>query len=216
MLRLAERTMSAPNREELERGVRRLCEEGDAPGAAAAAIRAYGPEILGFLVATLRNDDDAEEVFSLWCERLFRGILRFSWDASLRTWGYTIARNATSNFVRGKKNRARHELAAESAELAAVEAKVRTKTRSFLRTEVKDKLTAIRDALPQEDRMLLVLRVDKRLEWKDLARVMLGEEAEITDEVLSRESARLRKRFQLVKEKLVEAGKREGLIGDGR
>lgn len=208
--------MSSPQREDLERDVRRLCDAGDAPAAAAAAVRGYGPEILGFLVATLRSQDDADEVFSLWCERLLRGILGFSWDASLRTWAYTIARNAASNFVRGRKNRARHELAAESAELAAVEAKVRTETRPFLRTEVKDKLTAIRDALPQEDRMLLVLRVDKRMEWKDLARVMLGEEAEITESALARESARLRKRFQLVKEKLVEAGKREGLIGEGR
>ena len=208
--------MSSPHREELEHDVRRLCEAGDASAAAAAAVRGYGPEILGFLVATLRDQDDADEVFSLWCERLLRGLLGFSWDASLRTWAYTIARNTAFNFVRGKRNRARRELAAESTELAAVEAKVRTETRPFLRTEVKDKLTAIRDALPPEDRMLLVLRVDKRMEWKDLARVMLGEESEITDAVLTKKSARLRKRFQLVKEKLVEAGKREGLIGEGR
>lgn len=31
-------------------------------------------------------------------------------------------------------------------------------------------------ALPAEDRMLLVLRVDKRMEWKDISWVMLGQE----------------------------------------
>lgn len=200
-------------REDLERDVRRLCQEGGAAAAATAAIRGYGPEILGFLGAMLRDDDDAGEVFSLWSERLFRNILGFAWDSSLRTWAYTIARNAAANHVRGKKNRARRELAAESAELAAVEAKVRSETPPYQRTGVKDKLASIRDALPPEDRMLLVLRVDRRLEWKELSRVMLGDEGAVDEAKLARESARLRKRFQLLKEKLVEAGRREGLLG---
>jgi RNA polymerase sigma-70 factor (ECF subfamily) len=205
--------MASAIREEIENEVRRLCAAGDATAATAAALRGYGPEVLGFLVATLRDEEDADEVWSLWSERLFRGILGFSWDASLRTWAYTIARNAAANFVRGKKNRVRRELHAESAELSAVAAKVRTETSPYLRTEVKDKFAAIRAALPEEDRVLLVLRIDRRLEWKDLARVMLGEEAEITEAALAKESARLRKRFQLLKEQLVEAGKREGLLG---
>ena len=75
----------------------------------------------------------------------------------------------------------------------------------------------IRDALPAEDRMLLVLRVDKRLEWKELAQVMLGPDdgggADVTDAALIKESQRLRKRFQILKEKLLEEGKRAGILG---
>jgi RNA polymerase sigma-70 factor (ECF subfamily) len=207
--------MAPEEREQIERETRRLCEAGDAAGAAAAAIRGYGPEILGFLVAVHRSDQDADEVFSLWAERVFRGLPGFGWDSSLRTWAYTIARNASSNFVRGRRNRARRELAAESAELAAVEQQVRTETRPYLRTDAKDKLARIRDALPPEDRALLVLRVDKRLEWKDLARVMLDDDRPVTEADLARESQRLRKRFQILKEKLVEAGRRQGILGDG-
>ena len=87
-------------------------------------------------------------------------------------------------------------------------------TPTLARTKARDKLDAIRDALPPEDRMLLVLRVDRRLEWKDLARVMLGEDGEVTEAALAKESQRLRKRFQLLKEKLLEAGKRAGILGD--
>ena len=207
--------MDTRERLELESEVRRLCRAGDTASAAAAAVRGYGPEVLGFLVALHRSDQDAGDVFSIWAERVFRGLPGFAWDASLRTWAYTVARNASANFVRGRRNRARRELAAESAELAAVEQQIRTDTRPYLRTEAKDKLAAIRDALPPDDRALLVLRVDKGLEWKALARIMLGDDEPVTDADLTRESQRLRKRFQLLKEKLVEAGRREGILGDG-
>ncbi|HRI72487.1 MAG TPA: sigma-70 family RNA polymerase sigma factor, partial [Polyangium sp.] len=161
---------------ETESNVRRLCNEGAVIAATTAAIRAYGPEILGFLVAQHHSREDADEVFSIWSERVFRGLPGFAWSSSLRTWAYTVARNASVNFVRGRKARARHERAAYSAEVDAVEQQVRTETPLHQRSEAKSKLAAIRDTLPPEDRILLVLRVDKRLEWRDLARVMLGED----------------------------------------
>jgi RNA polymerase sigma-70 factor, ECF subfamily len=59
-----------------------------------------------------------------------------------------------------------------------------------------------------------VLRIDRGLSWSDLARVLHeGEEdAALDDEALAREAARLRKRFQLVKDKLREMAKKEGLL----
>jgi RNA polymerase sigma-70 factor (ECF subfamily) len=209
------RDVGASDRAEIEREVRRLCEGGAFVAATAAAIRVYGPEILGFLIAQHHSAGDADEVFSLWSEHLFRGLPRFGWGCSLRTWAYTLAHNASISFARGRRARARRERAAGSQEIAAVEQQVRTETPAHQRTEAKSKLAAIRDALPPEDRMLLVLRVDKRLEWKDLARVMLGEDGDVTEAAIAKESQRLRKRFQLLKEKLVEAGKRAGILGDG-
>ena len=89
---------------------------------------------------------------------------------------------------------------------------VRTQTVEFLRTEKRTRLQALRDALPEEDRMLLVLRVDRQLAWNELARI-LGEGGEGLDaQALGREAARLRKRFQLVKDRLRELAKKEGLI----
>jgi RNA polymerase sigma-70 factor (ECF subfamily) len=203
-------------REELERDARRRCQEGDFAGAAALAIRGYGPEILGFLSSLHRREEDADEAFSLWSEKLFRGLPSFGWGCSLRTWAYVIARNASYNLQRERKIAGRRAVPLSGAEGASrVAADVRTETRPYLRTEAKSKLAAIRDALPPEDRALLVLRLDKKLEWKDIARVMLGEEAAPapTDAALSREAQRLRKRFQIVKDRLVEEGRRAGLLG---
>ena len=199
---------------DVERDVRRLCAQGDVAAAAVLAIRGYGPEILGFLAAHHRSDSDADEVFSLWSERLYRGLARFGWASSLRTWAYTVVRNASINYLRDRQARVRRERPACSVEIAEVEQAVRTETPAYLRSQAKDKFAAIRDALPDEDRLLLVLRVDKRLEWKDLARVMLGDDVELTDAALTREAQRLRKHFQLLKAKLVVAGKRAGLFGD--
>lgn len=205
---------SRPPPPEAEREVRRLCEAGDFSGAASATIRIHGPEILGFLVSYHRSDTDGDDVFSLWSERVLRGLPGFGWGSSLRTWAYAIARNASANFARGRRARGRHEELAVTAEILAVAHQARTETPMHRRTEARDKLAAIRDALPPEDHMLLVLRLDKRMEWKDVSSVMLGQE-DVSDAVLARESQRLRKRFQLLKERLVEAGKQAGILGGG-
>ena len=87
----------------------------------------------------------------------------------------------------------------------------RTETQSFLRTEKRRRLDALRNNLSMEDRALLVLRVDRKLEWNELARILLESDEGASPEtaVLAREAARLRKRFQLVKERLRERAKRE-------
>lgn len=205
--------MTPEEREALEREVRHLCEQGEMARAAEKAIRGYGPEILGVLAATHRGEEAAEEVFSQWSERLWRGIGGFTWSCSLRTWAYTLARNASISFQRHEQYRERlHPPMPDSELLSQVALQVRTQTKPYLRTEAKSKLAELRDSLPDEDRTLLVLRIDKGMEWKDLARVMLGEEAEVSDAQLTKESQRLRKRFQLLKERLIEQGRREGFF----
>jgi RNA polymerase sigma-70 factor (ECF subfamily) len=51
------------------------------------------------------------------------------------------------------------------------------------------------------------------LAWIDLARILYEGETPLDDETLKREAARLRKRFQLVKEKIYEMARKEGLVG---
>jgi RNA polymerase sigma-70 factor (ECF subfamily) len=205
--------MTPHEREELEREARRLCEQGARARAAEVAIRGYGPEILGVLLATHRDEEIADEVFSQWSERLWKGLGGFTWSCTLRTWAYTLARNTSISFQRHARFREQlHPPLPDSEALSRIALQVRTQTKPYLRTEAKSKLAELRDSLPEEDRTLLVLRIDKGLEWKELARVMLGEEAEVSNAQLTQESQRLRKRFQFLKDRLVEQGRREGLI----
>ena len=210
--------MSTSERDALERSVRERCEAKDYDAAATLAIKGYGAEIYGFLLGLHRDEEGASDVFALVCENLWRGLPKFGWGSSLRTWVYTIARHASLRQRQNAQRRARGAVPiGEHASRLAAE--VRTATQTFLRTEKKDGFARLRESLPPEDQILLVLRVDRDLAWNDLARIMLGdvEEGEragtdADEETLKREAARLRKRFQLVKEKLVELGKREGLI----
>jgi RNA polymerase sigma-70 factor (ECF subfamily) len=104
----------------------------------------------------------------------------------------------------------------DGSQLSALEQPLRSDTASYLKTQRRSRIAALRDSLPCEDQELLVLRVDRQLAWNDLARILLHVEggAAITDEALKREAARLRKRFQTLKAQLYEMGRREGLIGD--
>jgi RNA polymerase sigma-70 factor, ECF subfamily len=205
--------MKAPERDDLEREIRRRCETGDLSAAASAAVFGYGPEIFGFLLALHRNEEDAQEVFSIFTERVWRGLERFGWECSFRTWAYTIARNASLTYRAGARRRAKRETALpEGSVLVDAVAELRSATLSFLKTAAKMKVAELRDALPEDDRVILSLRVDKKLSFADIARVMHGEEP-LSDDALRKESARLRKRFQHVKERLVEMARREGVVG---
>ena len=59
-----------------------------------------------------------------------------------------------------------------------------------------------RRQLDEDDQTLLVLRVDRNLAWRDIALVLLGEEADPED--VTRKAATLRKQFERVKERLRE------------
>jgi RNA polymerase sigma-70 factor (ECF subfamily) len=199
--------MDSDARSALESDVRAKSRRGDVDGATAAALKGYGPELFGFLCALERDEDNASDAFAQLSEDVWRGLAAFGWDCSLRTWMYTLARNASHRLHRNKK-RTQVPLS-QAPELAALAEKVRTRTMTFMRSESKDKFARIRATLAPEDEALLVLRVDRQLDWNELARVLSGE---LDDDALKRESARLRKRFQLLKEKLLELGRQEGLV----
>jgi len=207
--------MDVAAREVLEAEIRRLMDAGDYQRAAEVALRGYGREIYELLAALHRRDDDAAEVFSLFAEGLWRGLPSFAWRSSFRTWAYAVAHKASLRFRRDARRRnARLGPLPDQSSLSALVAEVRTATRSFLRTERRSRFAELRASLPPADQALLMLRVDRKLAWADLARVLHeDDDTPLEGKALEREAARLRKRFQLVKEKLYEMGRREGLIG---
>jgi RNA polymerase sigma-70 factor (ECF subfamily) len=168
---------------------------------ATAVIRAYGPEILGFLAAMLRDEDAARDVFSQFCEDLWTGLPRFRGHCSLRTWAYAVARNAASDYRDSAHNRRRCAIDEHPELLEAAQA-ARTTTLAYLRTEVKDRVAALRDRLDPEDQTMLILRIDRGMSFNDIARVTLGDAVPEDGATLARKSAALRKRFERIKAEL--------------
>ena len=206
--------MGSRSREDVLGEIRRRHEQGDRNGAATDAIRLLGPEIFGLLLAFHRNEEDASEVFSLFTEQLWRGLPNFAWNCSLRTWAYAIARNASLRFRRDVRRRAKRWIPLSSYDaISNVAEEVRTTTLAHLRTDVKSRFARLREDLPREEQEILVLRVDKQLAWDDLARVLWEGDEPPSEEELKRESVRLRKRFQTIKERLRELWRRDATSG---
>jgi RNA polymerase sigma-70 factor, ECF subfamily len=193
---------------EVEAQIRARCDAGAIDEALTAALEAYGPEVFGFLVSRLRDEDVARDVFSQAYEDLWRTMARFEWRCSMRTWMYKLARSAAARHERSPQHRA--ALQVHLSQVPELAERVRSMTVDYLRTEVKDRFAQLRDELGTEDQALLTLRVDRGLDWNDIARVLADDELE--GDALVRAAARLRQRFKTVKDRLRERAVSTGLI----
>lgn len=202
-------------RDELERTLRKRLSEGDRDGAATAVIESYGPEIYSFLVAVHRSEPDADDVFALFAEAYWQALPAFAGNSTFRTFAYAIARRLSHRYRRDSTRKKNRLHALEGSAMSQLADEVRTRTAVFLRTETRSRLMALRASLPQEDQELLMLRVDRDLTWDALADVLRGDdETPLTPEARKKEAARLRKRFQIIKERLKEMARREGLLDE--
>lgn len=188
-----------------------LLDSGRRDEAAERILRELGPAIYGLLVSLHGSHDVADEVFSVFSERLWKSLGRYRGECSVRSWTYRVARAASIDHRR-VAGRRQAPLVSESP-LARVAVQVRTETATFLRTEKRTALQALRDELSTEDQLILVLRVDRNLAWNELAAVTL-EATEAVDDpaALKRESARLRQRFTGLKKRLRRLATERGLI----
>jgi RNA polymerase sigma-70 factor (ECF subfamily) len=199
---------------DVENSVRSACVAGDVTGATTLALRAYGAEILGLLVATHHDRGIADEAFSLFAERFWKTLGDFEWKCSLRTWMYRLARNALIDLQRQSNARYRKRIIpiSEADAIEELAVRIRTETYSALRSEKRSAFEELRAQLPEDDRLLLMLRVQRNLPWAEIARIFTASEEPEQKAVMDQESARLRKRFQLVKERLRKLAREAGLL----
>lgn len=185
---------------ELDERVRIHLEAGDAGAAVTLVLRELGPELLGFLDGAV-GETDAEDVFSALSVRLWRSLGGFAGRCTVRTWSYVLARHELGRFRKEAKRHADRRVPISGLEdlLAAV----RTRTRSTMASDRERKLAALRSALPVDDRTLLILRVDRELAWDEIALAFVDNPETVSEADRKREAARLRKRFQLVKQRLM-------------
>ena len=198
---------------ELDCTVREACQANDFRCAATTALESCGTDVLSFLIARLRNRNDAEEAFSMFTEDLWKGLPDFGFRCSVRAWLYTLARNAANRQATQPHNRpARNVSLQEQQWLSAAADRARSTTHLHKRTDVKEKVRALRDRLSLEDQTLLILHVDRGMQWRELAMVMHEDGERLQGEALTRETARVRKRFERVKAELRELALAEGLL----
>ena len=140
-------------------------------------------------------------------ELLWRSLPKFLWAGSLRGWLYVVVRNESARLQADPFARRATSFDAEG-DHGEDNRRQRTETAPYRKTDVKQAFLRLRDQLTEDDRLLLLLRVDRNLDWSDVARAMAGHDTPPDP----RDVARLRKRFQRVKERLRTLAVNEGLL----
>lgn len=198
---------------DLDASVKDAVARGAVDDALARTLAAYGDELASFLAARARDEGLAEEAFSLLAEDLWRGLPSFRFDASVRTWAYVLARRALARAARAPARKGRNVPLSQAGVVEQLAHEARQRTVEYRRTTTKDRFAALRAQLTDEERELLVLRVDRALDWKDLARVLADDG--VDDKQLAADAAKLRKRFERLKEKLRGLAIEAGLLPTG-
>lgn len=194
----------------LDERVRSLCEASEYAQATTVALKELGPSVLRYIDARIRDDDLTAEAFSHFAEDLWRGLPKFAGRSPVKIWALVVARNAAGQVLR-RRNRERARSKPLTSTLdAKLAAQVRTTTREYLKTDAKQRIMELREELSPDDRALLVLRINERLPWEEIAAVHAEDASSPED--LKREAARLRKRFQLIRDRLKRMAVDRGLL----
>ncbi len=184
----------------LDARVRALLDQGEVDEAATAALEALGPSLLGFL-GSLLDEDDARDAFSTFAEDLWQGLPGFRFEGSLRAWSYRVARNAAARLRKDAWHRRAERfptsMASRLAASIADSAQLPGGRRQALRQ--------LRAALDPDDQQLLSLRLDRELEWEELAQLLSEGGPQVT-------AAALRKRYERLKERLGRLAQEAGLL----
>jgi RNA polymerase sigma-70 factor (ECF subfamily) len=190
--------------------IRELVERGESRRAAQLLVESYGAEVFAYVTSLVKDEDVAVDAFATACENVIQSVGAFRGNGSARSWFYAVARHATYRQARAER---KHRGERISALAEALQAPIRSMTAIFQRTAVKDEISKLREQLSDDERELLVLRVDRGLSWIEIATVRAGQGE--SEDALKREAARCRKQFERTKLHLRELAERAGLLGDG-
>ena len=121
------------------------------------------------------NDSDAQDVVQDIFIKLYLNINRFHWESSFTTWFYRLAKNTAIDFIRHRKRHETHSLDAmypteegemqqEIADTAPLPAEEQEKQ------ELADLVARSMQALPEDQRTILVLRDMLDTSYEEIAK----------------------------------------------
>ena len=157
------------SRERSERDIRAALGAGEVAGAASDVLRLYEAEVFGFLLAVLDDSAAARDVYLSVGERVGEDIAGFAWRCSLRAWVYAIAHQEMG------RRPPRPEVTDAGDSPRSVALPDPTTTIPCRPIGMRASIAALRRQLPPEDRELLILRIDRRFGWRELAVTSIGE-----------------------------------------
>lgn len=187
---------------EVEEAIRARLAAEDRLGATDAAVRGYGPQILGYLRRVTHDEQAAAETFSFFCEAVWKQIGQYRGESSFLTWAYRLAWGAVCRYGDDAYRRRARRL--RTTEIGRLAQEVYSSS-ARVHDEMEDRLARLRAKLTADEQTLLILRVDRDLPWRDIA-VIVATDDEPVDE------AALRKRFERLKAKVRKLAEADGVL----
>ena len=183
------------HRSEFEARVRASLERGERDQAATQVIERLEPDIRGYIACRLVGDD-ADDALSQFRENVWHDLARFRWECSLRAWGYRLAHHAITRVLRQPHRRHEEQLPSSAASVLAAS----IGAKGPMSSERHQGLALLRAELTDDEQELLTLRIDRELEWEEIAAI------------LDASSAALRKRFERLIPRLEQMARERGLL----
>jgi len=136
-------------------------------------VRKYENRIVAVLVGMVRNREDARDLAQKAFIRAYDRLDRFQERSSFYTWLYRIAFNLAIDFKRSQARRPTDEYddarAVDSVEHAAPDAGPEHNTR---RARLRNSIQEAIEALPKDQRAVVVLREIEGLAYREIAEIL--------------------------------------------
>jgi RNA polymerase sigma-70 factor (ECF subfamily) len=148
----------------------------------AMLIAQYSRPVYSLIARSLRDPADAADVTQEVFVKIFRNISSFHGEASLRTWIYRIALHEASNQRRWWNRHKRQELQLDAAQeneegetFCLADALATSDASPFdcaVRTEIKERIVAALQTVPEVFREVLVLREIEGFGYEEIAEML--------------------------------------------
>ena len=130
--------------------------------------------VIGTVAKMLGNPSDAEDISQQVFLRIWRNARRYRPDARFTTYLFTITRNLVFNETRrrGRKKEVSADEREENSHHQIEDSPDRRPDAELLQTELREAIDAAIAALPESQRMAVVLRRYEQLSYEEIAAVL--------------------------------------------
>ena len=172
-VRLQRIAMTAPHSDnatdDSEQELLRRLRAGD-HAAFSAWVQQHQRALFAVVWRYVKNDQDAQDVVQAAFIRAWQGLPAFRGDSSLRTWLFRIGVNLALNHKRDARGRPSGEIPEHAA---SPEQPIVAR---LAEAEMHDRLTAAVDELPKKQRLVVELRVQQDLSFREVAEIVASTE----------------------------------------
>ncbi len=179
---MAEKLQTTPGRWDDDPDVQLMLRvrEHDDPLAFEQLILRYSPRLLRILKNQIGNNGSAEDLVQEVFLRVYRARKTYKPTARFSTWLYHIANNVASNAVRDRNRRREYQLGAADPDASGVMAMEHIAIastgsmplRKLARNERAEMVRNAVEALPDRQRMALLLNKFEQLSYQEIAVIM--------------------------------------------